>query len=196
MIAGVVLAAGLSRRMGMSKMSLPWGSTTVLGHVIETLFSSGLSDIIVVTGGYRDDVQRAVQGLPARIVHNAEYEGGEMLSSFQLGLTSLGEEVDAALLVLGDQPQIESWVVHGMVDLYREKKPYLILPSYQKRRGHPWLVDRKLWPVVMELAPPFTLRDFLNQNASKITYLEVNTDTILQDLDTLDDYHRSHPNKP
>jgi molybdenum cofactor cytidylyltransferase len=193
MIAAVVLAAGLSRRMSRSKMNLPWGRTTVLGHVIETLRLGGITEIVVVTGGHQEEVQMAVADMQVRIVHNPDFEAGEMLSSFKVGLESLGAEIEAALLVLGDQPQVQTWVVQRQIKLYHESKPSLIIPSYQKRRGHPWLVDRKMWPIVLQLAPPLTLRDFLQQNASKITYLEVDTPEILQDLDTPDDYRRSRP---
>jgi molybdenum cofactor cytidylyltransferase len=61
------------------------------------------------------------------------------------------------------------------------------------RRGHPWLVDRALWPELLALQSPYTLRDFLTAHAGEIRYLDVDTDSILQDLDTPEDYTQQKP---
>ena len=67
------------------------------------------------------------------------------------------------------------------------------MPSFQMRRGHPWLVTRPFWNEILELKPPQSLRDFLNSHASEIQYVNVDTPGVLADLDTPDDYHRSRP---
>jgi CTP:molybdopterin cytidylyltransferase MocA len=61
-IGAIVLAAGRSTRMGVTKMTLPWGDTTVIGQVIRVLLDSGVPDILVVTGGAQSEVQQALQG--------------------------------------------------------------------------------------------------------------------------------------
>ena len=191
MISAVVLAAGRSQRMGQPKMALPWGDTTVIGRVVQVLSQAGLSDILVVTGGASEAVQTALQDSVARLVHNPAYAAGEMLSSLQVGLAGLPEDCDAALVSLGDQPQIQAQVVAGLLARYRSSRAVLVVPSYQMRRGHPWIVGRSLWPEIQALSPPQTLRDLLQANAGQIDYLAVNTDSILADLDTPDDYQRA-----
>jgi molybdenum cofactor cytidylyltransferase len=188
MIGAVVLAAGESRRMGRPKMALPWQNTTVIGKVVSTLASSGVEEIVVVTGGDRGAVEAALRDLPARPVLNPDYQEGEMLSTFKTGLAALPEEVEAALIALGDQPQIEGWVVKSVISAYRSSGAALVVPSYNRRRGHPWLLDRSLWQEAFALPPPATLRDFLILNAGKIHYLLVDTGSILLDLDTPEDY--------
>jgi molybdenum cofactor cytidylyltransferase len=193
-IGAVVLAAGQSTRMGRPKLALPWGDTTVIGQVVQVLLNAGISEIVVVTGGAHQEVQQALQDKPARIVYNRDFRQKEMLSSLRLGLSAIGESrLAAALVVLGDQPQIEARVVKTMLELYASKQYALIVPSYRMRRGHPWLLDRSLWPVVMSLQEPHTLRDFLNEHQASITYLTVDTPTILQDLDTPGDYLKYKP---
>jgi len=64
----------------------------------------------------------------------------------------------------------------------------LIIPSFQMRRGHPWLVGRSLWPALNSLSEDQTMRDFLRQQQSNIHYLVVDTPSILQDMDTPEDY--------
>lgn len=192
-IGAVVLAAGRSTRMGMPKMALPWGDRTVIGHVVHVLACAGISEVIVVTGGARDEVQEALQTLPVREVYNSNYQQGEMVSSIQLGLSSMGDQFEAALVVLGDQPQIQARVVMDLIQAYTKDRKALVVPSYQMRRGHPWLVDRSLWPFVLAMKGPETLRDFLNAHQSGIHYVTVDTPTILQDLDTPGDYQKYKP---
>jgi molybdenum cofactor cytidylyltransferase len=192
-IGAVVLAAGRSTRMGMPKMALPWDDTTVIGQVVRTLLSASIREILVVTGGAQDEVRDALQGLPVDEVYNPHYQKGEMLSSLQVGLSSLGNHLEATLVVLGDQPQIQLHVVKALVQVYASDHPSLVVPSYQMRRGHPWLVDRSLWPFVLALKYPDTLRDFLNEHQSSISYVSVDSPTILQDLDTPGDYQKYRP---
>jgi molybdenum cofactor cytidylyltransferase len=192
-IGAIVLAAGRSTRMGVTKMTLPWGDTTVIGQVIRVLLVSGVPDILVVTGGAQSEVQQALQGLPVREVYNPEYQQGEMLSTFKLGLSNLGDHLDAALVVLGDQPQIERKVVLSLMKVFSNLRSALVVPSFQMRRGHPWLMDRSLWAAALELQEPATLRDFLAENQSSIHYVNVDTPSVLQDLDTPGDYRKYQP---
>jgi molybdenum cofactor cytidylyltransferase len=186
--AAVIMAAGESKRMGSPKLVLPWGQDTVIGKVVRTLMEAGLSEIVVVTGGASNLVETALRGLAVRTRRNPDYTHGEMLASSQIGLQALSSKVETALLVLGDQPQIEVGVVKSILRVYEKDKPALVVPSYQLHRGHPWLVSRALWPAVFGLHPPETLRDFLKQHAAQITYLPVESASILQDLDTPEDY--------
>ena len=193
MIAAIILAAGQSRRMGRPKMVLPWGETTVIGKVVRLLAEAGAAPLVVVTGGARQEVEEALVGLPASPVFNPRFAEGEMASSLQVGLSALPEECQAALVVLGDQPQIELATVQGVMQRFRRTQSLLVVPSYHMHRGHPWLIARALWPAVLALKPGETMRDLLNAFAEQIDYLPVETATILHDLDTQEDYQRHRP---
>ena len=117
MITALILAAGQSKRMGQPKMVLPWGETTVLGQVIQTFKSAGLEEILVITGGDREQVE-ALVGDSARTIFNPNYAEGEMLSSLQVGLAGLKLSVEAALIGLGDQPQVQERSVRLVVEEY------------------------------------------------------------------------------
>jgi molybdenum cofactor cytidylyltransferase len=187
-IGAVVLAAGLSKRMGKPKMLLPWHASTVIEQVVLTLINAEVSPIVVVTGGARADVEKAIQKYAVLPVFNPQYQNGEMLNSLQIGLENLGPEVEAALIVLGDQPKIEERVVRKIRDIYLTDKPEIIVPSFQMRRGHPWIVARSLWPQIIALSLPQNLRDFLAHHQQQIRYVDVDTASILMDLDTPEDY--------
>ena len=192
MISALILAAGQSKRMGRPKMLLPWGETTVLQTVIATFKAAGVEDILVVTGGERERVEALVGSL-TRTVFNGDYAEGEMLSSVQAGLKGMKSEAEAVLIGLGDQPQVRERSVRAVLEEYRQSGASLVVPSYQMRRGHPWLVTREHWGEILGLRSPESLRDFLNRHASEIRYVELDSSTILQDLDTPEDYLKSRP---
>jgi len=192
-VGAVILAAGLSKRMGQAKLILPYKGGTVLGTVLSTLNSVGISPLITVTGAARTSVERILRDLPFEVViaHNPRPDSSEMMDSLRIGMALLPADLDAFLIVLGDQPQIQSDIVSQLLQLFHETGHSLIIPSYQMRRGHPWLIGRENWGELLALEPQQTLRDFLKQNSSQIRYLEVNSASILEDLDTPDDYKRA-----
>ena len=133
-IAAIVLAAGLSTRMGIPKMILPWGNSSIIGTVISTLVAAGLKQVVVVTGGSSSEVEKALEGFPNQIVFNPLYENGEMLYSIQIGLSALPTKTNAALVVLGDQPQMQIGVVQAVIKAFQKEQGTLIIPSFQMRR--------------------------------------------------------------
>jgi molybdenum cofactor cytidylyltransferase len=193
MISAIILAAGESKRMGQPKMLLPWGESSVLGQVISTFQRAGINDILIVTGGAREEVEQIIEQHGARGVFNDQFASGEMLSSLQLGLVSQSSQTQATLIGLGDQPQVQAGTVRLICKRFTPQRSRLIVPSFQKRRGHPWLVERTLWQELLEMQSPQSPRDFLNEHAKEIDYVEVDTPSILADLDTPQDYQTSHP---
>ena len=193
MISAIILAAGQSKRMSQPKMLLPWGRVTVIEQVITVFLEAGIKDIVVVTGGVREQVETVIERYPVRSVPNSEYQFGEMLSSLQYGLRALQAEAEAALIGLGDQPQVQAGTVRQIRQAFLERRSNLLVPSFQRRRGHPWLVGRSLWEELLSIKSPESPRDFLNRHATDIDYLEMDTPSILADLDTPEDYETSRP---
>ena len=193
-ISAIILAAGESRRMGQPKLLLPWGKTTVLGQVLSTFAAAGIQDIIVVTGGARKQVEELVAELakkyPVRAVNNPDYASGEMLSSIQVGLREV--HPTAALIGLGDQPQVREGTIRHICAAFVQTESPLVIPSFENRRGHPWLASRSLWPEILALPASTTPREFLNNYAGQIAYVEAD-ESILQDLDTPEEYNRQRP---
>jgi molybdenum cofactor cytidylyltransferase len=193
MITAIILAAGESKRMGQPKMLLPWGDGTVLTRVISIFHNSGLEDILVVTGGAKEAVEDLVSKLNVRIVHNRNFASGEMLSSIQCGLRALTRQTQGALIGLGDQPQVRDGSVRKVCEGFEETKSSIVVPSYQVRRGHPWLVARPLWEELLRMESPQSPRDFLNAHREEIRYVNVDDPNILTDLDTPQDYLKFKP---
>jgi molybdenum cofactor cytidylyltransferase len=192
-IGAVVLAAGLSKRMGKPKMVLPWGDQTVIEKVISTLLATEVKEVVVVTGGVNEEIKAALSGRPVQIVFNPDYADGIMLNSLRVGLKALKQDLDAALIALGDNPQIEERTVEMIVNDYKNVQSRIIVPSYDMHRGHPWLVNKNLWQALIQWDINQTLRDFLNQYSEEIHYINMDTPSVVMDLDTPEDYESQKP---
>lgn len=191
MMAGMVLAAGRSTRMGRLKPLLPWEQHTVIEQVVTTLLTAPLTELLVVTGHEHDALAAVLQPYPLRIVFNPDYTAGEMVSSIQAGLRALGPTVEAVLLAVGDQPRIQASTVAAVIAAWRRGPPQrIVIPSYQMRRGHPICLPRAVWPAVLALGWQDSLRSLWQSLAGQIEHVTLDTPTILSDMDTPEDYQR------
>ncbi|MCS6835091.1 MAG: selenium cofactor biosynthesis protein YqeC [Anaerolineae bacterium] len=188
-IGAVVLAAGLSSRMGQHKILLPWqDGKTIIEHIVEQLVRSRLEEIVVVLGHQADAVKRLLKPYGVTCVINKAYKNGEMLVSMQTGLKALSPRMAAALIVLGDQPRMEPRTIYKVLKAYAEGQGDIVMPSYQRRRGHPYLLDRCYWQDILALKTGQSAREVMNANEAAIAYVEVSNDSILCDIDTPQDY--------
>lgn len=194
--AVIVLAAGLSSRMGEPKMLLPWGNTTVLGRSVQNFLLADPEKIIVVTGGNHQQMEKILHPISEKVkislVFNPDYRNGEMLNSVKVGILALPATISAAFIALGDQPQLDPSIPPAMVASYALTQPSILLPSHDHRRGHPWLVSSILFPSILALKSGETMRKFLQDHTDEIEYFDAN-DSILKDLDTPEDYRRDKP---
>ncbi len=193
-VAGLVLAAGRSTRMGQPKQTLPWGDgQTLLGAVVAGLRGGGVSEVVVVTGLARETVEAslaAVAGTPGpavRFAHNPDFASTEMARSLQVGLNSLAPQTQAVLVALADQPEIEAAVIERLLQRWRETGAPVVAPYYQGERGHPLLFDRALWPAIRALDGQANPRAVLPA-AETIERVDVESSAILRDIDTPADY--------
>jgi molybdenum cofactor cytidylyltransferase len=188
-VGAVVLAAGLSSRMGQPKVLMPWiGNKTILEQILDQLLLARVPETRVVTGHRAGEVKRLAIRAGVETAHNDHYKTGEMLSSLKAGLAAMPSHIAAALIVLGDQPRIQARVISQVVTAYAEGAGEIVAPSYQMRRGHPILIDRRYWPEIMALSGDGSLRDVINRYQDKIGYVNVDTDSIMGDVDTPDQY--------
>jgi molybdenum cofactor cytidylyltransferase len=189
-IGALILAAGLSSRMGKAKMLLPWGDSTVIRHVVNSYISTEIMEIVVVTGGTRYEIEKQLSYCPVRLVFNPRFENGEMLDSLKAGICSFPDHIRSILVAPGDHPAIGRNEIDAVIHGYLAGNSPLVVPSYRMRRGHPWAVERSLWEELLKLEAPETLRDFLRKKSDCIHYVAIDNPSILMDMDTPDDYDR------
>ena len=188
-VGAVVLAAGLSTRMGEPKVLLPWDKDkTIIEHIVAQLIAARVDHITVVTGHKSKEVKALVKPMGVQTVFNRSYKTGEMLSSLKAGLRAMPDRVAAALVTLGDQPRIQPKIIYQILSAYAETNAPIIAPSYKMKRGHPMLIARSIWGEIFNVRRDGSPRDVINAHAEDIHYVNVNTDSILRDVDTPQDY--------
>lgn len=188
-IVAVVLAAGLSRRMGRPKQLLPFGRRTVLQTVVDMLQSVPVEQIIVVVGHRSDEV---VTLLPpgVRAVVNEDYVSG-MFSSVLAGLGALPPDTEGMLLLLGDQPQIRAEVVRAVIDRFKTGDRGLVIPETDGKRGHPVMIDvRKYADEMRRLDGSEGLKPVVRGHPEDTAIVAIEDEAILRDMDTPEDYER------
>ena len=189
MIWAMILAAGESKRMGKSKLLLPYGEKTIIETIVETVVSSNVEKTLVILGSDREKIEEKIKNSPVEIVYNPDFRSG-MLSSVQCGFKALPEETLAVLVVLGDQPKISTTVINKIIDAYKSSGKGIVLPVYKKERGHPVLIEVKYGEEVENLNPEVGLRGTVYNHPEDILEVDVETSSIFQDIDYESDYKR------
>jgi molybdenum cofactor cytidylyltransferase len=188
-IGAVVLAAGMSSRMGQLKVLMEWEKgETILDHILGQLKLASVEQILVVTGNRADDVKKIAERHSAIAVFNSNYADGEMLSSLKVGLEAMPDDVEAVMVVLGDQPTMQAQTIKLVMDAYTNSDVRIVAPSYNMRRGHPMVIDRQFWGEIESLPASGAPRDVINAHAESIGYVIVDNDSILRDIDTPEQY--------
>src|SRR5437764_5806354 len=143
-VAGVVLAAGLSTRMGRNKMLVRIGSRSLVRRAVETALSARLDPVLAIVGHERERVEAELRGLSWTPVHNPEYAAG-MNTSLRAGIRALPEDVEGAVVLLGDMPLVDASMVRALVDLFRREQRPLAISTYDGVVAPPILYGRALY---------------------------------------------------
>ena len=185
-VAAIVLAAGRARRFGAQKLLAPYGTSTVVGTVVNTMRSAGVDYLVVVVAPGAEAVRAAVGGSGIVWAENAEPDRG-LSSSVATGLAALPPNVGAALMVLGDQPTVSRQVVTQVMTVWREGGGPVVAPRYRGLRGNPVLFDAALFGALGALEGEHGARDFIASDASRVTMVDVSEPPPM-DIDTPGDY--------
>ena len=189
MICAVVLAAGLSRRMGVQKLLLPFGGKTVILHIVDQLLASNVDKVHVVVGHKAESISAELSCRSIYIVNNPNYKSG-MLSSVRCGLQNLPENCRAVLVVLGDQPSITTELIDQMLNTFGTTEKSILVPLYQGKRGHPFLFSTQYRDEILTQYDDVGLRGVLYCHPDDIHELAVSDYSVLCDMDYPEDYRR------
>jgi molybdenum cofactor cytidylyltransferase len=193
LIGAAILAAGASTRMGRPKMLLPWGDTSIIGHLVR-VWSELVPQVTVVVAlgdsGIVEELTRA--GVPSihQIINPAPQN--EMFSSVQCAAKwpRWQEALTHVAIVLGDQPQISRETLRTMCDFAHEHPGTICQPRFNGRPKHPVFIPRPLLPQIAVSQEP-NLREFLNHCSTPKAFLDVDAPSLTIDLDTPEDFIRS-----
>jgi len=186
-IWAIVLAAGLSSRMGTQKLLLPFGDKTIIEKVVENILALGILHIRVVLGADHTDIAEALKSWPVSFILNENYSEG-MHSSVMCGVRSLPLSTHAVLIFLGDQPFIPAKVTEKVVEAWESSGKGIVIPLFEGKRGHPNLYDLKYRNELTNLNPEIGLRSVAQIFPEDICEVETFSPEIVRDIDTKDDY--------
>ena len=184
-VTGLVLAAGGSRRLGEPKQLLPFGTRTLLDHVLDTARSSRFDQLIVALGGGGERIQREVDLSGAEVVINRDYGTG-CSSTIGAGLSAVDERARVLVLMLGDQPGVTSETVRRLL-AGRDEDTRLAVCRYEDGCGHPLAFDRAMFGELRELHGDKAVWQLIDRLGDEVVEVRV-PGPIPSDVDTREDY--------
>ncbi len=187
-VAGIILAAGESRRMGRDKALLPLGQWSFLEHLAGAL-QGEVSPLLVVLGYHAQEIERQIPPADALVVlRNPNYSLGQ-LSSLQVALRHIeNQPVAGALVCLVDHPAITKKVVRLLLERFAKTQAPILIPTCRGRRGHPVLFARRLFQELLDAPLEEGARSVVRKHAAEVELAETGEEGILLDIDKPEDY--------
>lgn len=188
-VAGIVLAAGRGSRMGATKQLLELDGRPLLRHVLDAAAAGGLEVVVLVVGHDAEAVLAAVRPDPGVVVVvNPRYGEGQA-TSLRAGLDVMPEAVRAAMVLLGDQPEVRPDAIAALAEAQAVGDAPILRAAYRGRASHPVVLDRSVWPAVEGLRGDAGARALIAAHAGRVALVEVGGEAP-EDVDTPEDLAR------
>ena len=188
-VAGIILAAGASRRMGsLNKLLASIAGKPLVRHAVESFVATSLSPIIVVVGYESDKVAAALEGLPVQLVFNPDHATGQG-SSVGVAVEALDNNVTDAMIGLGDMPLLPSTLLDSLIHKHIGREGHacnITIPAFEGQRGNPVLWGKTFFPELITLADDRGGRQLLNDHKAAQHLVACDHSSVLRDVDTVD----------
>ena len=191
-VAAVVLAAGQSRRMGKPKQLLRLGSKTILERTLENVRGSAVEEVILVLGAEADEIRNKLDLDGVRVLINPDFQAG-MGASLRKGLAAVSPSMEAALIVLADQPFVQASTLDHLIACHAKQASQILIPLYRGFRGNPVLLDRAIFPELAQLTGDIGCRAIFGAHTQSIHQLAVDDVGVLLDIDSVEDWKKLKP---
>ncbi len=188
-VAGILLAAGEGRRFGGPKALADWHGRPLVRHAVALARRAGLDPVIVVVGAQALAVQRALAGLPVKVVENPAWPEG-MSRSIQAGLRALPREVEAFVLLQVDQPLVRPRWLRQLIAVHQTTGRPMVVGTVNGEPRPPALFARPLFPALMELQGDQGGRSLIRSFPEAVAQIPVPDPTWVMDFDTPEAYRR------
>lgn len=186
-ISAVLLGAGESRRMGVDKLSLPWGRKTLFGHCAETLLKSEVHELIVVLSPRNKRVRNQFRARRVKTVINRLSKTG-MSSSIRKGLQKIHPRCRGILIALGDQPHLKTRTINALIRAFDRGRGGIVVPSFRGMRGNPVIFDRRFKKELSNLRGDVGGRSIVEHYPEEVRLVPVKSIGVLKDVDTWSAY--------
>lgn len=185
-ITAVVVAAGMSRRMGHdNKLLLSFGGKPLFLHIVDELIASTVSEIILVRGFEEENILAHISNRKIKSYFNEDYVSG-LTSSIQTGIKHSSTNADAFLICLSDMPFVKKEHIQKIMET-GENENRIVIPKSNGKRTHPILFSADFKNEILQHQEPNGCKRIIHQHKSKVKFIEFEEDFNI-DIDTPDDY--------
>src|ERR1700722_5508310 len=184
-IAGIVLGAGRSSRMGgPNKLRERINGKPLIRIVTDHVLASKARPVIVVTGHQRERGEAALKGLPVKLVHKPNFAPG-LGSSLRSGIAALPPEPDGAIVCLGDMPQVDAAIIDRLIDGFDpDNGALVVVPTIEGKRGNPVLWSRRFFPDLMAVEGDVGARHLIGRYTEAVAEVPLTGAAARPDVDT------------
>jgi molybdenum cofactor cytidylyltransferase len=192
MLSAIVPAAGMSTRLGCNKLLLPFKGQPLIAHAMDTLMASKVDEIIVVLGHEAEQVRAAIGDKGVRLVENPDYRLG-LSTSVRAGFAAMSVQATGIMIYLADQPLLESGEVDFLIQALAEAgkaNKSIVVPLFRGQRGNPVIVKATYKASLLAITGETGCRRLIKQNPDQVLTVEMETDHVVRDIDTMEAYQR------
>ena len=195
MISAVILAAGESRRIGkQNKLLLPVGGEAMLVKLATSVCASDVGQVLVIIGHEAEKIRRELNELPLDFVYNPNFREG-MTTSIKYGVKEVSHECDGLLICLGDMPFINTSEINKLIHAYAKNRTkgqnLIVVPVFKRQLGNPVLFSIEFRNDILEHKKESGCKEVIMNNSKSVKEIEMDDDSMLLDVDTLEDYQRA-----
>jgi len=190
-IGAVLLAAGEGKRLhGMPKAAIEMQGVPLIRRALIAISGAGVDEVVVVLGYQADLIESLVQDFPVTLVRNADYGAGQM-SSVRLGLESFAGAFDAVLVVLVDQPLLNSQDLTALIGAFKKRlSGSIVVPRVHGQRGNPVIFDWQARNDILANGKALDCRKYIDTHPELVCVFETDNDHFVVDLDTPEDIEK------
>jgi len=189
MISAIILAAGMSSRMGIPKQLLELENRPLVRIVTENVLASSADEVLVVTGYREQEITAAINDLPIKIIFNPHYEQGQG-TSLAVGATAVDINTSALLVFMADQPLISTSLINTVIDEFKKRHCLALRPVYNGVPGHPVVISCSLGTDLKILKGDEGARHVLKKLGGQVYYMQVQDEAAILDIDTPEDFKK------
>ena len=184
-ISSIILAAGRSKRMkSNNKLLSKLSETTMINQVVNSAILSNTDSDIIVLGHEKENIEKILPNKNLTISINKNYNQG-ISSSIKIGISSLPEDCDAVIIILGDMPDVTDKLINNLIKSFNpEIKRHIILPYYKSQLGNPVIISRRFFPEILQLKGDSGAKNIIKKNLDYVYKLPQKNNASLLDIDT------------
>jgi molybdenum cofactor cytidylyltransferase len=190
MLSAIVLAAGMSTRMGQNKLLLLFKGKPLIAHAVDILLASEIDEIIVVLGNEADKVQEKLRGRQVRLIENPDFREG-LSTSVRAGVTAVSRQADGIMVYLADQPLLEPADVNRILRAFVHAKnagKSIVVPFFDRQRGNPVLLDSSYREAILGVVGDIGCKGVIKRYPDQVFVLQMESDHVIRDMDTIEEY--------